>query len=38
MSRIPIRLRLTLVFALAMAAVLAGVGLLVYLRVGDRRS
>ncbi len=35
MSRIPIRLRLTLVFAIAMAAVLAGVGLLVYVRVGD---
>jgi signal transduction histidine kinase len=34
-SRIPIRLRLTLVFALAMAVVLAGVGLLVYVRVGD---
>jgi len=34
-SRIPIRLRLTLVFAIAMAAVLAGVGLLVYLRVGS---
>jgi two-component system OmpR family sensor kinase len=34
-SRIPIRLRLTLVFALAMAVVLAGVGLLVYIRVGD---
>ncbi len=35
MNRIPIRLRLTLVFAIAMAAVLAGVGLLVYLRVGS---
>jgi signal transduction histidine kinase len=35
MSRIPIRLRLTLVFAVAMAVVLAGVGLLVYVRVGS---
>jgi two-component system OmpR family sensor kinase len=33
-SRIPIRLRLTLAFALAMGAVLAGMALLVYLRVG----
>jgi len=35
MSRISVRLRLTLVFALAMAVVLAGVGLLVYVRVGS---
>ena len=35
MSRLPIRVRLTLPFALAMALVLAGMGLLVYLRVGD---
>jgi two-component system, OmpR family, sensor kinase len=34
MSRIPIRLRLTLAFALAMGVVLAGMALLVYLRVG----
>ena len=34
-SRLPIRVRLTLAFALAMALVLAGMGLLVYLRVGD---
>ena len=34
MSRLPIRLRLTLGFALAMAVVLAGMGLLVYVRVG----
>jgi signal transduction histidine kinase len=34
-SRLPIRVRLTLAFALAMAIVLAGMGLLVYLRVGD---
>jgi len=34
-SRIPIRVRLTLVFAIAMAVVLSGVGFLVYVRVGD---
>ncbi|HYA09500.1 MAG TPA: histidine kinase dimerization/phospho-acceptor domain-containing protein, partial [Gaiellaceae bacterium] len=34
MSRLPIRVRLTLGFALAMAVVLAGMGLLVYVRVG----
>jgi len=33
-NRIPIRLRLTLGFALAMAVVLAGMGVLVYVRVG----
>ncbi|MBX5473804.1 MAG: HAMP domain-containing protein [Thermoleophilia bacterium] len=33
MTRLPIRLRLTLAFAVAMAGVLAGVGLLVYHRV-----
>jgi two-component system OmpR family sensor kinase len=33
LARIPIRLRLTLLFALAMAAVLAGMALFVYLRV-----
>lgn len=35
MSRIPIRVRLTLAFALAMAAVLAAMSVLVYVRVGD---
>jgi signal transduction histidine kinase len=35
MSRLPIRVRLTLAFAVAMALVLAGMGLLVYVRVGD---
>ena len=35
MNRVPIRLRLTLVFAGSMAVVLAGVGLLLYIRVGD---
>jgi two-component system OmpR family sensor kinase len=35
MSRLPIRLRLTLVFALAMAVVLAGAGWFVYARVAD---
>jgi two-component system, OmpR family, sensor kinase len=35
MKRIPIRLRLTLPFALAMALVLAALGLFVYLRVGS---
>ena len=34
MSRVPIRLRLTLPFAIAMAAVLAATGAFVYLRVG----
>jgi signal transduction histidine kinase len=34
MSRLPIRVRLTLGFAVAMAVVLAGMGLLVYVRVG----
>ncbi len=34
MSRLPIRLRLTLAFAVAMAVVLAGMGVLVYVRVG----
>jgi heavy metal sensor kinase len=34
LARVPIRLRLTLVFAAAMAAVLAGMGLFLYLRVG----
>ena len=34
MSRVPIRLRLTLGFAVAMAAVLAAMGVFVYLRVG----
>jgi two-component system OmpR family sensor kinase len=33
--RLPIRLRLTLPFAVAMAVVLAGMGLFVYLRVGS---
>ena len=35
MSALPIRVRLTLAFALAMAVVLAALGVLVYLRVGD---
>ena len=35
MSRLPLRLRLTLVFAVAMAAVLAAVGFFVYVRVGS---
>lgn len=35
MNRLPIRLRLTLGFVIAMAAVLAVVGLFVYLRVGN---
>lgn len=35
MNRLPIRVRLTLGFALAMAIVLAGVGLFVYERVGS---
>ena len=35
MSRLPIRLRLSLVFALAMALVLAAVGAFLYLRLGD---
>ena len=35
MSRIPIRLRLTLPFAIAMAAVLAAMGLFIYHRVGN---
>ena len=35
MSRLPIRLRVTAAFALAMAAVLAGTALFVYLRLGS---
>ena len=35
MSRLPIRLRLTLAFAAAMAAVLAVMGAVVYVRLGD---
>ena len=35
MGRLPIRIRLTLPFALAMAAVLAALGAYVYLRVGS---
>ena len=35
MTRLPIRLRLTLAFALAMAGVLAALSVLVYVRVGD---
>lgn len=34
MNRLPIRVRLTLAFALAMGAVLAGMALLIYIRVG----
>ncbi|MGI9021203.1 MAG: HAMP domain-containing sensor histidine kinase [Solirubrobacterales bacterium] len=36
MSRIPIRLRVTLAFAVLMAVVLAGIGLFLYLRLGDQ--
>ena len=36
MNRIPIRIRLTLPFAIAMAIVLAGTGAFVYVRVGDQ--
>ncbi|HEX2506622.1 MAG TPA: ATP-binding protein [Gaiellaceae bacterium] len=35
MSRLPIRIRLTLVFAVAMAVVLAAVGAFVYVRLGN---
>jgi heavy metal sensor kinase len=35
MSRLPIRLRLTLVFALVMAVVLSAVGAFLYIRLGD---
>jgi heavy metal sensor kinase len=35
MTRLPLRLRLTLVFSFAMAAVLVAVGALLYVRVGD---
>jgi two-component system, OmpR family, sensor kinase len=35
MSRLPIRIRLTLAFVVAMAVVIAGMGLFVYVRVGD---
>src|SRR5262245_65466177 len=35
MNRIPIRIRLTLIFAVGMAIVLAAVGLFVYLRVAS---
>ena len=35
MSRLPIRVRLTLPFAFAMAAVLAALGVFVYFRVGS---
>jgi two-component system, OmpR family, sensor kinase len=38
MTRLPIRLRVTAAFALAMATVLAGAGLLVYIRVGTHLS
>ena len=34
-ARIPLRLRLTLVFVVAMATVLAAVGAFLYVRVGD---
>ena len=36
MSRIPIRLRVTLVFALVMAIALTAVGLFMYLRLGNQ--
>jgi two-component system OmpR family sensor kinase len=35
MSRLPIRIRLTLAFAVAMALVIAGVGALLYVRLGE---
>ena len=35
MTRLPIRLRVTAAFALAMAAVLAGSGLYLYLQLGS---
>ena len=35
MSALPIRMRLTLAFALVMAVVLAGMGFFVYVRVGN---
>jgi two-component system, OmpR family, sensor kinase len=35
MSRLPIRLRLTLVFAMVMAVVFAGTGVFLYVRLGD---
>ena len=35
MSRLPIRIRLTLPFAVVMAAVLAAMGIVLYLRVGS---
>jgi hypothetical protein len=38
MSRLPIRARLTVVFAVAMAVVIAGVGLLVYAHLADDLS
>jgi len=38
MSRLPIRIRVTAAFALAMAAVLAGTALFVYLRLGSHLS
>ena len=36
MNRIPIRIRLTLPFAVTMAAVLAAMGVFIYLRVGSQ--
>ena len=36
MSRMPIRLRVTLVFAAVMALVLVAVGLFLYVRLGDQ--
>jgi two-component system OmpR family sensor kinase len=36
MTRVPIRLRVTLVFAAAMAIVLGGAGLIIYLRLGSQ--
>jgi two-component system OmpR family sensor kinase len=38
MSALPIRIRLTLAFAFVMAAVLAGMGIFVYVRVGNALS
>ncbi len=35
MSRLPVRVRLTLAFTLAMAIVLSGIGALLYVRLGD---
>ena len=38
MSRLPVRVRLTLAFVLAMAVVLVAIGALLYVRLGDALS